>query len=341
MPKQAGRSAGTALALIAAAFAPRTGLGIQPAAKGHFLTSREPRNITSVVDCLKAKQEDPTVECSESANTSEFTGKLSAGNFPDYEDAVCKSVNDEFFCDFDGLLSEKERQVLAWELKKMRNDNLVPCGRLLHDKVDPWHLQPFYLGVVVLADWPLKQADPESLQQFGQVVASQWNMDKTYAGNPPGRLTCPNTGVLLVLPSLRQAYLSTASCEFICQAHRPRRRGRHGHGEGLELGLEAGRRARGRADDLPVLGRADPQRSEHQHGLGAGSTGARGVRRLRVQVLRVGGGGDQHLAAGRLRPGSGHPRCQPGNWPAVPAAGARLPLQRQEDLRRERSRELR
>jgi len=219
MPKQAGRSAGTALALIAAAFAPRTGLGIQPAAKGHFLTSREPRNITSVVDCLKAKQEDPTVECSESANTSEFTGKLSAGNFPDYEDAVCKSVNDEFFCDFDGLLSEKEREVLAWELKKMRNDNLVPCGRLLHDKVDPWHLQPFYLGVVVLADWPLKQADPESLQQFGQVVASQWNMDKTYAGNPPGRLTCPNTGVLLVLPSLRQAYLSTASCEFICQAH--------------------------------------------------------------------------------------------------------------------------
>jgi hypothetical protein len=217
MPVQAWRRAGTALALSAVVFAPRTGLGIQPATNGHFLSNRELRNITSV-DCLKAKQEDPTFECV-STNVSEFSGKISAGNFPDYQDVVCKSVNDEFFCDFDGLLSEKEREALAWELKKLRNENLVPCGRLLHDKVDPWHLQPFYLGVVLLSDWPLKQADPESLQQFGQVVASQWNMDRTYAGTPPGRLTCPNTGVLLVLPGLRQAYLSTSSCEFICQAH--------------------------------------------------------------------------------------------------------------------------
>jgi len=219
MPVQAWRRAGATLALLAAVFAPRTGLGIQPAAKGYFLTKTELSNITSI-DCLEAKQEDPSFVCRNSTNVSEFTGKISAGNFPDYKDVVCKSVNDEFFCDFDGLLTQKELihvfgaiahlLVVRW---------LVPCGRLLHDKVDPWHLQPFYLGVVLLADWPMKQADPESLQQFGQVVASQWNMDRTYAGTPPGRPTCPNTGVLIVLPSLRQAYLSTSSCEFICQAH--------------------------------------------------------------------------------------------------------------------------
>lgn len=218
MPVQAWRRAGTSLALLAAVFAPRTGLGIQPAATGHFLTKKELSDVTSI-DCLQAKQEDPSVVCRNSTNSSEFTGKISAGNFPDYTDVACKSEKDEFFCDFDGLLSQKEREALAWELKKLRNDNLVPCGRLLHDKVDPWHLQPFYLGVVLLADWPMKQADPESLQQFGQVVATQWNMDRMYAGTPPGRLTCPNTGVLFVLPNLRQAYLSTSSCEFICQAH--------------------------------------------------------------------------------------------------------------------------
>lgn len=217
MPVQAWWRAGAALAL-AAALVPRLGAGIQPVAIGHLLTNHELRNISSV-DCLKAKQEDPGFICEDFKGTNTFTGTISAGNFPDYQDVACKSVNGEFFCDPDGLLTITERGALASELKRLRYENLVPCGRVLHDKVDPWHLQPFYLGVVLLGNWPMSEADPESLQQFGQIVASQWNMDKKYAGTPPGRITCPNTGVLLVMPNLRQAYLSTASCEFICQAH--------------------------------------------------------------------------------------------------------------------------
>lgn len=219
MPQSAAawQHAGAMLALVVAALLPATGLSIQPRVEGHFLTNHELSNISSV-DCLEAKQKDPTFKC-KSENYTSFVGKISAGNFPDYQDSVCKSVNGEFFCDPKGLLTVKERTSLAVELKRLREDNLVVCGKQLNDKVDPRHLQPFYLGVVLLSEWPMVEADPESLQQLGQIIASQWNMDKLYAGEPAGRLTCPTTGVLLVLPDLRQAYLSTPSCEFICQAH--------------------------------------------------------------------------------------------------------------------------
>lgn len=210
---------GSAVLALLAALTPSPGVGVQPRLSAHFLTKHELFNITSV-NCLQAKQQDPNYRCQEENYSSPFvfSGKISAGNFPDYQDAACNSVDDEYFCDPSTMLSVEERGILAGELKRLREDHLVTCGALLNDKVDPRHLQPFYLGVVLLSGWPVREADPESLQQLGQIVSAQWNMDKKYAGVPPGRLTCPNTGLLLVLPDLRQAYLSTGSCEFICQA---------------------------------------------------------------------------------------------------------------------------
>lgn len=204
--------------LLITVMAPAAGAIAHHRSREHFLTRRELSHTVSV-ECLEAKREDPSFVCLPEHFTHSFTGKISAGNFPDYHDVACNSGNGEFFCDPDGVLNLTERTTFAKELKSLRDDNLVVCGALLNDQVDPRHLQPFYLGVAVLSGWPLSQADPESLQQLGQIVAAQWSMDKTYAGEPEGRLTCPNTGMLIVLPDLHQAYLSTSSCEFICQAH--------------------------------------------------------------------------------------------------------------------------
>merc|ERR1719401_1628880 len=42
-------------------------------------------------------------------------------------------------------------------------------------------------------------------------------MDSLYIGSPQPYLRCPNTGMLIVVPGSRRAFLSSASCEFVCQ----------------------------------------------------------------------------------------------------------------------------
>lgn len=198
----------------------------------HFLTNTELGPISSVA-CLEAKQKNPRVVCDDAdsvptlpgagefggaKNASQlWSGELSAGNFPNYQDPACNS-NGEYLCDPNEVMTAEERASVAAELKKMREENLVTCGHLLDDKVDPRHLQPFYLGVVVIKEWPISQSDPESLQQLGQIISAQWNMNEAYVGNLRPYVRCPNAGVLLILPNSRQTYLSAESCEFICQA---------------------------------------------------------------------------------------------------------------------------
>jgi len=192
----------------------------QPSPEGHFLTNSELTPITSV-SCLKAKQANPAVICENSTVIIPGGGyqglikDINAGNYPYYQDKVCRS-NGEYFCDPNGALTSEQALDLGVQLQNLRQSNVVNCGYLVKDPVDPIHYQPFYLGVVIAEKWPTAQSDPESLQQFGQIVAAQWHLDHLYEGANPPYARCPNTAVLVVLPDKNEAFLSSSSCEFIC-----------------------------------------------------------------------------------------------------------------------------
>lgn len=205
----------------AAVLAARLAASIQPNPQGHFLTNSELNNVTTVA-CLQARQLNPGVKCYnetlvETPASLSFSGSLSAGNYPSYQDPMCRS-NGEFFCDPSSVLTKDDRQNLTNELSTLRQFNPVTCGRLLDDPVDPRHYQPFYLGVALATNWPVEESDPDSLQQFGQIVAAQWNVDHLFVGSPQPYLRCPNTAVLVILPEIPRVFLSSASCEFICEA---------------------------------------------------------------------------------------------------------------------------
>lgn len=219
-PRTLRATRATALATTFCLAVPRLVAGIQPKPQGHMLTPTELGNITSI-DCLQAKQVNPAIECKEDGNhflggVVHATENLNAGNFPKYSDAVCNSGG-EFLCDPEGRLTGQERAQIAENLTTLRQSVGVTCGRLQGDPVDPQHLQTFYLGVVVLPEkWPSSESGPEALQTFGQIVAADWNMDKKWVGTPQPYLRCPTSAVLVVQPTKRQAFLSSASCEFIC-----------------------------------------------------------------------------------------------------------------------------
>lgn len=191
--------------------------------EGHFLTNSELEGITSVA-CLEAKQKDPAVQCKNATEegrhsemVSAFGGEITAANYPRYTNAMCNSQG-EFICDPVSSATHREdgREKLAKEMKRLRERTGVVCGRLLDDPVDKRHVQPFYLGVAFVPSWPVSDVHPESLQDIGQLIASDWNMDEAFVGSPQPYLRCPNTAVLLVIPGANQVFLSSSSCEFIC-----------------------------------------------------------------------------------------------------------------------------
>eukprot|EP00413_Alexandrium_margalefii_P000806 CAMPEP_0204511020 /NCGR_PEP_ID=MMETSP0661-20131031/203_1 /ASSEMBLY_ACC=CAM_ASM_000606 /TAXON_ID=109239 /ORGANISM="Alexandrium margalefi, Strain AMGDE01CS-322" /LENGTH=210 /DNA_ID=CAMNT_0051516077 /DNA_START=79 /DNA_END=708 /DNA_ORIENTATION=- len=192
------------LAAALAALAARPSGAIQPKAEGHFLTNTELRNITAV-SCLEARQRNPGIRCrNETLMTrpmagTTFSGQLNAGNYPNYKEPVCNS-NGEFFCDPSSIFSMEERKNLTAELKQLRYNNPVTCGYRLNDPVDPRHYQPFYLGVALATKWPSGESDPDSLQQLGQIIDADWNMDRLFVGSPLPYLRCPNTAVIIFLP---------------------------------------------------------------------------------------------------------------------------------------------
>lgn len=195
----------------------------QRSPKAGFLTNSELRGIPSI-DCLQAKLSDPSAPCGNGTATGEASVLLaptSPGSYPKYSDAVCRSHGD-YVCDPgpEQVLNDEELASLAAELRKFRerSENLVTCGRLLDDPVDRRHLQPFYLGVAFATGWPAKDSNTESLQEFGQIVAADWNMDEPWVGTTQPYLRCPTTAMLVILPDRKQVMLSSGSCEFLCAA---------------------------------------------------------------------------------------------------------------------------
>lgn len=190
--------------------------------RGHFLTDTELSPITAIT-CLEAKQRNPMIECESTEVTGRGfmhnyfgTGNFHIGNYPHYKSPECKG-NGEPFCDPFNTLTPLQRANLTTALGQLRSRVNVLCGRTLNDAVDRRHYQPFYLGIAIVMNFPLLETDPESLQQFGRIVAAQWNMDRDYVGESTPYHHCPNTGILVIIPDKEQAFLSTSSCEFICK----------------------------------------------------------------------------------------------------------------------------
>jgi len=187
-----------------------------------MLTDHELATIESI-PCLEAKQRNPAVNCSSHAPLSPSLEKsailpriLNAGNYPNWKDPMCFGEG-EFFCDPNQLLSSEQRKQLTAQMVKLRHEQHITCGpQLQHDPIDKWHYDPFYLGVAIAKDWPLHEADSQSLQSFGRILAGRWNMTFPWDGSPAFYSRCPNEAMLIILPDKRQAYLSAPSCMFIC-----------------------------------------------------------------------------------------------------------------------------
>jgi len=205
-----GRCVARVAAVLAAVHA------IQPKPAGHFLTSSELANV-STIPCLKTKQRDPSYDCETGSlvvHAGEFQ-HLTMGSYPHYEESICNSRG-EYFCDPTAVLTADESAEITRELAYLRKTNLVTCGHLQNNSVDPRHLRPFYLGVAIATGFPVESSNPDSLQQFGRFIDAHWNMAQKFVGGTIPYANCPNTAMLVVLPDRHQVYLSASSCEFIC-----------------------------------------------------------------------------------------------------------------------------
>lgn len=191
----------------------------QPRPEGHFLTNHELGNISSV-QCLEARQRDPTVICETGDmlfGDSEFEGPLSSGNYPIWDSRECNSAAAGYLCDPTQAITAEERTDLINEMQSLRYQTPVTCGHLgaTNDGMDQRHLQPFYLGVALATNWPRTQMDPASLQWLGESLIARWNMDNLFTGTFRPYALCPNSAILIVLPDSSQAYLASESSEFI------------------------------------------------------------------------------------------------------------------------------
>eukprot|EP00933_Yihiella_yeosuensis_P005723 TRINITY_DN110292_c0_g1_i1.p1 TRINITY_DN110292_c0_g1~~TRINITY_DN110292_c0_g1_i1.p1 ORF type:complete len:344 (-),score=56.37 TRINITY_DN110292_c0_g1_i1:93-1124(-) len=215
--------------------------GIQQRISPPSLSDNELKKITSI-ECLKVKQKDPKASCdhlqtdlkpSEEPKpalgtaegdpvvkdpepvTTTPTPVITLHNYPNYKDPVCHS-DGSYFCDPYATLTVQERKTLSVELDRLRRAHLVTCPALSVEPINERHLQPFYLGVALAGDTQIATADHESLNQWGQLILSEWNMDNAYAaGSQTSR--CQNSALLVILPNISEAVLVSQSCDFICE----------------------------------------------------------------------------------------------------------------------------
>lgn len=218
---------------------------------GHYLTNSQLRGINTI-HCLQAKQKHPKVDCGkEETNPAPILG---IGTYPSsWRDPKCRSY-DEFYCDPTGLLDPPGAAPyptnMSERLRSFRTSTLVSCQALEQRRKDPEtgdrpavskieggsllppprDHRPFNLAVALADQWPRTELDPDSLQKFGQVLMGQWGLQSIYNGvdaensvDPVWKWSeyyenCPNAAVLIILPRYEQVFLSSPSCEFICES---------------------------------------------------------------------------------------------------------------------------
>lgn len=222
--------------------------GVAKQAPQRFLTPKELAPITTI-RCLQDKQRNPHRPCEQDPDEGRFElGTLGIGHYPHYKNRICHS-NQEFFCDPTKLLTIGAQEKSTEELRLFRERTLVNCGQLEsildpdaerrpYEKRNPVFqgrlgledYREFNLAVVLADEWPKSIRDTASMQTFGWRVMSDWGLQPIYNGvdngNPVNeyrntwngyRANCPTTAVLIILPRYHQAFLTSPSCEFICQ----------------------------------------------------------------------------------------------------------------------------
>jgi len=204
--------------------------GVQPRFSGHRLAEAELSPIYSV-ECLKAKQRNPSTVCVNQGGAPtipEDVPDLSITTYPDWKEPRCRS-HGEYLCDPEGLLKDGQVVALAAVLQEIRELSPVPC--LFHggsegigvssgsfgDGDSGRDHRSFNLGVAFANKWPATENDPSSLQQFGMVTMANWEMQELYNGIQVNYASCPTSALLIILPDIRQAFLASPSCEFICK----------------------------------------------------------------------------------------------------------------------------
>jgi len=215
----------------------------------YFLTKKQLAPIDSI-DCLKQKELEPEKPCDPNRRTME--GPFNIGHYPNWKSAACRS-NFEFFCDPDELLPDhsKDLTYVQNRLQDFRETNMVDCNQfqavmdpdierrwyqkksaVYQDRMGMQGYRNFNLAIVLADEWPSSEMDPRSMQYFGRIVMSEWGMTPIYNGvdaensanqnemysEDDYRKNCPNAAMLIILPRYHEAFLSSPSCEFICQS---------------------------------------------------------------------------------------------------------------------------
>lgn len=225
---------------------------------GNVIPKAELRDIYSI-SCLKAKQQDPSFPCTGDDHVPPEAVRLAArqdelpqasvGSYPVWQSSHCHSRG-AYFCDPNLQLKAKEQEALNLELRNLTTTASVTCGQLETKLSGEKQVftRPFYLGLAIVGEWPEMQSDQATLQKFGDVVMAQWGLMPTYNGvrvaagsassqpcGAAGSCNCPNSALLIVLADRGQAFLSSPSCEFLCD-----RRGGPEVAAAFETALQAG-----------------------------------------------------------------------------------------------------
>jgi len=217
--------------------------GALPKAELHDLRS---------VSCLRARQLDPSVQCSgadevdlekvQLQKEADALPEEGVGNYPNWQDERCRS-NGTYFCDPSYKLSKEELGAITADMKAFADEAFVTCGALDAQLTGSKTTRmPFHLAVAVVGDWPQNEGDRSTLQQFTDVLLTQWGLLPAYNGvqhkgsleaaaSPPvvrvapcpkavskasGPTNCPTAAALVVLADRGQAFFSAPSCEFLC-----------------------------------------------------------------------------------------------------------------------------
>lgn len=186
--------------------------------KGYYVPKSELEKIDTI-DCLKAKQSNPMASCTGTEEPSlaydaTYAPPWGPGNYPTWKHPMCNSGG-EYFCDPDNALSREAQSNITAALKRMRETSVVTCKYATGTQRES--KKTFFLGVAVAKDWPIAQADPASLQQFGLVTMAKWGMEGLWMGPQVNYASCASVALLVVLPKGPHVLLASPSCAFICK----------------------------------------------------------------------------------------------------------------------------
>lgn len=157
---------------------------------------------------------------------------LGIATYPSWQEKRCRSGG-ELLCDPEGILGMgKDRQDILLALHEFQEQVYVQCRKkgALYDERYPGEVlteeQRFSFGVAIASHFP-EMTDAQTLQSFGLVVMSRWGLLPIYNGasssssqslknKPLHDQGCPNSALLILLPDTGEAFLSSASCELLC-----------------------------------------------------------------------------------------------------------------------------